>query len=273
MHHFGRAIVGTPGDVGMLGDRPSHPALLDWLADELIVSGWSLKKLHKTIMMSTVYRQRSTTDPAMAAIDPENRLYWRKPLMRLDAEGIRDRILATSAELCHRMYGPPVPVKPDDTGQIVVDARPARRSIYLTARRTQPVSVLQAFDAPVMQTNCTCRPSTTAATQSLMLMNSQFILQQAARMATRIATETGVQPDGDSISADEWKTCIRHAWRLAYGRNPEPREQRQAVDLVLRQAAQREASTADAENSPPPLQPLTNICHVLLCSNEFLYVD
>ncbi len=273
MYHFGRAIAGTPGDLGRLGDRPSHPALLDWLADEFMASGWSLKKLHKTIMMSTVYRQRSTADPAMAAIDPENRLYWRKPLMRLDAEGIRDRILSMSGELCDRMYGPPVPVKADDTGQIVVDTKPARRSIYLEARRTQPVSVLQAFDAPVMQTNCTCRPSTTVATQSLMLMNSQFVLRQAASVAERIAAKTGLKPAGGSVSSEDWTRCIQHAWRLAYGRDPEPPEQRRAVELLVRQAAQFHAPAGETENSQSPLQPLTNICHVLLCSNEFLYVD
>ena len=195
MHHFGRGIVGTPGDFGVLGLRPTHPKLLDWLAVEFAESGWSLKQLHRQIMLSTVYRQSSKSDPAKAAIDSANHLYWKKPVLRLDAEVIYDRILATGGAIEHQLYGPPVPIAADDAGQTIVSADSKRRGIYVQVKRTQPVALLTSFDAPVMEVNCACRPSSTASTQSLMLMNSQFILQHARRLAERVRSEAGAWSD------------------------------------------------------------------------------
>jgi hypothetical protein len=190
LHHFGRPLVDTPGDFGVLGARPNQPALLDLLAVELVENGWSLKRLHKQIMTSTVYRQSSHADPAKEAVDSANTLYWRMPLVRLDAEALRDRMLATAGILDPTMFGPPVPVENDATGQVVVKSDLPRRSIYLQVQRTKPVSFLTAFDAPVMETNCDRRLSSTVATQSLMMMNSEVVLNRSAALADRLARQT-----------------------------------------------------------------------------------
>ncbi|MFG0333479.1 MAG: DUF1553 domain-containing protein, partial [Maioricimonas sp. JB049] len=181
MHHFGRGLVSTPSDFGKLGGMPTHPELLDWLASEFMQSGWSLKKLHRLILTSTVWRQQSAVDAQdpRYAIDSTNSYYWRKPLVRLEAELLRDRMLAATGRLDRTLFGVPVSVKENETGQVVVDGEQTRRSLYIQARRSQPVAMLQAFDAPVMETNCERRPVSTVATQSLMLLNGEFILDQA----------------------------------------------------------------------------------------------
>lgn len=189
MHHFGRAIVATPGEFGKLGASPTHEKLLDWLAAEFMAQGWDLKKLHKTIMLSTAYRQAGAPDPSKESIDPDNHYYWRKPILRLEAETIRDRMLKVTGQLDEQLYGAPVSIKEDDFGQIVVSGEQHRRSLYVMARRSQPVGMLQTFDAPVMETNCERRSSSTVATQSLMLMNGSFILSQSGKLAEKLASE------------------------------------------------------------------------------------
>ncbi|MFM7976873.1 MAG: PSD1 and planctomycete cytochrome C domain-containing protein, partial [Pirellula sp.] len=145
MHHFGKAIVATPGDFGKLGTPPSHPQLLDWLGYEWIEHGWSLKHLHRTIMLSTAYRQTSVRDPGKDSIDSDNRYYWRRDLQRLDAESLRDSILALSGQLKTDLYGVPIALQEDDAGQVRIDPSVPRRSLYAKWRRTQPVAMLQAF--------------------------------------------------------------------------------------------------------------------------------
>ncbi len=178
MHHFGKGLVATPADFGALGARPSHPQLLDWLADEFMANGWSLKKLHRLIMTSTVWRQVRTPEAP-----------FRSSLLRLEAEAVRDRMLVASGRLDPTLYGRPVAIKEDETGQVIVDGDQTRRSLYIRAQRSRPVAMLQAFDAPVMETNCEVRATSTVATQSLMLLNGEFILQQAAHLAERAARE------------------------------------------------------------------------------------
>ncbi|WP_437187903.1 PSD1 and planctomycete cytochrome C domain-containing protein [Planctomicrobium sp. SH668] len=190
MHHFGRGLVDTPADFGRLGAQPTHPELLDWLAVDFMESGWDLKKLHRKIMLSTAYRQSSRRDPAQVAIDDSNRFYGRQNVIRLDAEVLRDRVLAVTGQLDRTIFGPSIPVREDDDGQVVVDGDLQRRSIYIQQRRSMPISMLQAFDAPVMTVNCEKRPSSTVATQSLMLMNSPFTLSQSVAMVNRIMTDT-----------------------------------------------------------------------------------
>ena len=300
LNHFGRGLVNTPADFGSLGERPSHPELLDWLARDFMAGGWRLKRLHKLIMTSTAYRQSSARDARAAELDPENRLYWRMSVRRLDAETLRDRILATSGVLSEQMFGPCVPVKEDAVGQVVVGVDvpqtpqpPAgheafRRSIYIQVRRSQPLAMLHAFDQPVMETNCERRTVSTVATQSLMLMNSDFILEQAKYFAARVRKLAPTDP----------RAQVEAVWQLAFARAPEASELETALAFLAQQGAAPPAATATAAAPPaaataatpgtagaapaaapaadsaePAVDPLASLCQVLLSTNEFLYVE
>ena len=306
MHHFGRGLVRTPADFGAMGERPSHPELLDWLADEFVAGGWSLKQLHRLILTSTVYRQESSRGASSRAAecqraDPENMLYWHKPVQRLDAEIVRDATLAVSGALNEKMYGSPVPVRPDAAGQIVVGidktegdnkmpvevpllGEEHRRSLYVQVRRSRPLALLTTFDAPVMELNCERRQASTSPMQSLMLMNSQFILDQSARFADRVVREA---PNS------EMRQRIRTAWSMAFSRPPTPWEESGALEFLATQlpvleeraaAVEAKERTSEKENGKgkksatvaavvPETQALRNLCQALLGSNEFLYVD
>ncbi len=218
LHHFGRGLVSTPADFGRLGSLPTHPALLDWLATEFRDSGWSLKHLHRLIMLSTAYRQSSRREPAQIAIDAENHYYGRQNVVRLDAEVVRDRALAATGALDRAMFGPSVNVKEDDSGQVVVASDSHRRSLYLLQRRSQPVALMQAFDAPVMVTNCEARSSSTVATQSLMLMNGEFWLSQAMSLADRAQRELAKAVPADLIASlpRRWDPSPP-VWQFGYG--------------------------------------------------------
>jgi hypothetical protein len=284
LHHFGRGLVATPGDFGVLGEKPSHPELLDWLAAEFVVQGWSLKKLHRTILTSTAYRQSSVASTEQLQRDPDNTLYSRWPVQRLDAEVVRDRILSAGGALSGRMFGPPVAVEPDTSGQVVVSGDETRRSVYVQVKRTQPLAILRAFDAPVMETNCTLRPSSTVATQALMLMNSEFILRHARRFAERLRREAANAPASDrAVVPSELAEVagnqpplhnqIDLAWRLAYCRPPEADERQAALAFLAAQLAQIRSAGTPVPDDDPLLLAMTNLCQVLLSSNEFLYVD
>ena len=207
LHHFGKGLVNTPADFGKLGVKPTHPELLDWLADEFMAQGWSIKQFHRMVLTSTVWRQSAEKSSGSTAA------FGRRRLQRLDAETIRDRMLAASGQLDPALYGRPVAIKLDDTGQVIVNGDQRRRSLYVKVRRSQPVAMLQAFDAPVMQTNCELRPTSTVATQSLMLMNGEFTLKQAGRLADRAAREAqpvspdrlAALPDIPRPRASEWE--------------------------------------------------------------------
>jgi len=247
LHHFGRGIVETPADFGMLGMRPTHPELLDWLADEFFRQGWSLKRLHRLIMTSTVYRQSAVvvgqvsnlpvaagTAAPPAPIDPrrvdsENSLYWHFPLRRLEAEALRDRMLVAAGRLDPTLYGPALAVEENFAGQVLVKDEKPRQSIYLQVRRTKPVSFLATFDAPVMTVNCERRVSSTGAVQSLMLMNNESVLKEAEQFAQRLRRETPAdfakEPAGPLAAK-----YPRHnaAWQFGYG----------AVDEAARRVTQ-----------------------------------
>jgi Protein of unknown function (DUF1553)/Protein of unknown function (DUF1549) len=287
LNHFGRGIVNTPADFGAIGEAPSHPQLLDWLARDFVENGWKLKRLQKLIMTSTAYRQSSARDAQKAAVDPDDRLYWRMPVRRLDAEALRDRILATTGVLNLKMFGPPVPVKEDAVGQIVIglDVPQAgsevpvgheafRRSVYVQARRSEPLAMLHVFDQPVMETNCDRRVVSTVATQSLMLMNSEFILRQAGYFAARVR----------KVAAGDPGQQVQTAWQLALGRAPEAGELERALAFLAAQTSPapppEPVAAAGAEKPPPDksaaqvtVDPLVNLCQVLLSTNEFLYVE
>jgi hypothetical protein len=265
--HFGKGIVGTPGDFGFLGERPTHPGLLDWLSRRFTGGGWRLKALHKLIMSSTAYRQSSLREPDKDRIDPENRLVGRMPVRRLEAEEVRDALLAVSGRLNRKPFGPPVPVTVDEAGQVIlgVDVRDtagrprgkvgslngeeSRRSVYVQVRRSLPLNLFEAFDAPAMDPNCDLRKASTVAPQALMLMNNQDVVVLAEAFAARIRREVGAEPRGQVI----------RAWALALGAQPNEEEIQEAVRFL----------TAPGK----PQAALAVFCQALLGSNPFLYVD
>lgn len=286
LHHFGRGLVETAGDFGRLGVRPTHPELLDWLADEFARQGWSMKRMHKLIIHSTVYRQSSLsrqlrsgeTNPRV--VDGSNSFYWHYPVRRLEAETLRDRMLAASGQLDRKPFGPAVPVVDDSVGQVVVKDELPRRSVYLEVRRSKPVSFLTTFDAPVMTLNCERRVPSTGAPQSLMLMNSEFVLKQAGLFAQRVRSETPASfalPDLQPLVAkyprhvEAWQCQqIAYAWQIAYQREATLEELESACQFVAGQLA---ALSAGDDKMDRELVALTNLCQQLLSSNEFLYVD
>ncbi len=283
LNHFGRGLVATPGDFGALGVEPTHPELLDWLASEFVASGWSVKELHRLIMNSTTYRQASLHHSAGDAVDADNLLYWRMAVRRLEAEAIRDTTLAISGELNNRAFGPAVPVMADTVGQWVIGqenlnaGRPGdvipmkgedlRRSIYIESRRSRPLSVMDPFDLPRMEPNCTSRSSSTVSPQSLMLMNSEFVLTRAKQFAERVRQEAG-----EDVAAQ-----IKFAWQLAFAATPHDDELAEAVSFVQEQtqhfAANPPPETKDKQNADPAGEALASFCHALLSSNRFLYID
>lgn len=250
MHHFGEGLVRTPEDFGHAGQKPTHPELLDWLACEFVDNGWSIKRLHRLILTSKTYQQSSAQNPRAKAIDPDNRLLWKQNLKRLEAEQWRDGVLSVTGEIRRSMFGQPIEVTRRKTGEFAPSGRTGRRSIYLRQRRSQPVSVLRAFDQPIMETNCTQRDRSTVVPQALTLLNSDFMTLSAERFAGRTLRE---EPDAPE----------RRAVELAFGRAPTPEESdtlRQFIDEQTKRRNSRELAVQD-------------LCHLLLSANEFVYVD
>ncbi|MFM7074435.1 MAG: PSD1 and planctomycete cytochrome C domain-containing protein [Planctomycetota bacterium] len=299
MHHFGRGIVATAGDFGKLGAPPTHPELLDWLAEQLAIDrGWSLKRWQREIVLSTAYQQSSSRRDDAESRDPDNQLWSRMSVRRLEAEAIRDAILAVNGSLNLKAHGPAIPVMEDDVGQIVIgienkngENRPGpiipmhgddyRRSVFVQVRRSRPLGVLDAFDLPTLEPNCTGRAQSTVAPQALMLMNSEFLLEQAGVLADQLLRDAGPDPAAQT----------RRGFERVFGRSPTDRELTRTVAFLARQtaaystkrletAANGAAGTAGAAGNPAaPATPaderlaLASFCQALLSSSEFLYVD
>jgi hypothetical protein len=216
LNHFGRGIVDTPGEFGQLGTRPTHPELLDWLAVEFPRRGWSAKHLHRTIMTSATYRQSSLRHDESR--DSDAALYSRYPVRRLEAEIVRDRALVVAGRLNDTLFGRPVEIMEDFAGQVHVKDDLPRRSVYIQDRRSKPVSLLAAFDAPVMAVNCDRRSSSTVAPQSLMLMNGDFLLAQADHLAGRLQTTTPADFDAQRVGTLALRSgSHKSAWQFGYG--------------------------------------------------------
>jgi len=262
-HHFGRGLVETTADFGKQGSAPSHPELLDWLAADFMQDGWRLKRLHRLIMTSRTYRQASTRRAETEAVDADNRLLWRMPVRRLEAEAVRDAILAVSGQLNREPFGKPINVTVTDGGIVDVaggtvseDRRELKRSIYIQVRRSQPVAMLDAFDVPQMEPNCARRVVSTVAPQSLALLNSDFVLEQSEALARRVA-------------ADNLADSITELWQLTYSRTPTDNELQSAEAFLQAQMQDLNArKVKDAEQAA-----IASLGQVLLGSNEFLYVD
>ena len=256
--HFGQGIVETPGEFGKLGRLPSHAELLDWLASEWPARGWSLKAMHRLVMTSTVYRQSSRRELAKDRVDSSNALLGRYAAHRLESEAIRDRLLWIAGTLDFRMGGPPIAVSVDAVGQVVAPADAPRRSLYLQQRRTQPVAFLAAFDGPSGELNCDRRQASTGAPQSLMLMNSDFLLRCGNDFARRIHASAGTTDERIAI-----------AWRLAYLRDPSQEERA----LVAKFLSVRHSRLGGAKKNDADLGAWADVCQQILSSNEVLYVD
>jgi hypothetical protein len=312
LQHFGEGLVATPEDFGVLGSAPSHPRLLDWLACEFADGGWSVKSLHRLLLSSAAYRQSSSVSPAAEdagrAVDPGNRLLWKQRLRRLEAEPLRDALLAASGTLDYSLHGPPISVARRGDGEVNVadGANPRRRSIYLQILRLAPVTLLQAHDQPIMAVNCTRRGQSTVATQALTLLNSDSVAAAARDLADRAraaaagdaaaadasaarnAAAAGDASAAGNLAAD---SAIRFLGLAAWSRDFAADEVAELKQFVARQtAAYAAAGTAPANATAPAngtapaagsagaaaeqeRQAWYDLAHMLLAANEFVYID
>ena len=245
-HHFARGIVATPSDFGTRGEKPSHPQLLDWLAAELIQSGWKLKHIHKMIMTSAAYMQAGEITESGSQKDPENLLLWRRSSRRLEAEIIRDSLLTVSGTLDRSMFG-----------KGTLDRNSTRRSIYFTSKRSQLIPMLQLFNAPDTMQGIASREQSTVAPQALVMLNSPII----RGIATKFATQA--RPDAQTSI----KQTIDRAYQLALSLPATEGEQQTMQQFIKRQQVSR-GNDANAESVA-----VRDLCHLILCMNEFVYID
>ncbi|SVC48477.1 uncharacterized protein METZ01_LOCUS301331, partial [marine metagenome] len=276
LHHFGHGIVDTPGDFGRLGDAPSHPELLDWLASDFMENGWQLKRLHKLIMTSRAYRQASRRNPELDEKDPDNRLLGRMNVRRMEAETIRDAILFLSGGINLALYGKPVPVMEDEVGQFVVgkenldgERKPGktvdlkgaehRRSLYVQVRRSRILSLFDAFDLPAMEPNCDKRSVSTVAPQALIFMNNEFVIDQSRAMAEGLR----------KLAGDDLDRQLATGWERALGHEATDAELSHSRDFVHKQTE----LFRDRKDKQPELTALANYCQALLSANRFVYID
>jgi len=278
-YHFGRGLAATPSNLGMSGERPTHPALLDWLANGFVRGGWSMKAMHRLIMRSSVYQQASTFRAEIAKIDPENRLWWRFPRQRLEGEVIRDTALAVAGVLNPALGGPSVfpevPPGMESRGGWNVSDRPEdryRRSVYVFVRRNTRYPLFESFDMPDTHESCARRDVTTSPLQALMLLNSTMTIDWARAFAGRVMAQAGGDPARQ----------IRTAYQLAYARRPRPSEMSAALqffdrhEAILEKRAALGGKLSVPDNRPARVNELTaatlvDFCHMLLNSNEFVY--
>ena len=263
-YHFGRAIAPTSNDFGKLGEAPTHPELLDWLACELREGDWDVKRLHRAILLSSAYRMSSQGDPTALAKDGANNLFWRFPMRRLAAEEVRDSILAASGQLNRRMAGPsvfpPIP-KAVLAGQSVPGsgwgksspAEAARRSVYVHVKRSLLVPILATHDAADTDSSCAVRFTTTVPTQALGMLNGEFTNEQADLFAGRLMAEGGTVSDQ-----------VRRAIRLTTGRVPAASEVARDAAFIARM---KKAEDWDERRA------MAAYCLLALNANEFVYLD
>jgi mono/diheme cytochrome c family protein len=247
-HHLGRGIVATPSDFGARGDLPTHPELLDWLSAELVRGRWELKPVHRLILTSSGYRQSCDADENRAALDRENKLLWHRPRRRLEAEIIRDAILAASDQLNDRLYGP---------GQL--DESHRRRSLYFTVKRSQLIPSMTVFDAPDGTTPVADRPQTTIAPQALLLMNSQSVRDASRQFAVRLLP----------VAAKSLEEAVRRGYLTAVSRPPTVDELTNTVAFLRQQTV----SYAESDPGSALTRSLVDFCQVLFCLNEFIYSE
>jgi hypothetical protein len=273
-HHFDEGLVRTVNDFGKQGETPSHPELLEWLASELVRSGWKLKSLHRLMVTSATYRQATTFDAAKAHVDAENRLLWRRKPRRLEGEAFRDAMLAVSGSLNPTRYGPafkaPLPpeaivarnLKTPYPTNLKDGPENHRRSVYMFHKRVVHNPLLQAFDGPDAAASCGRRSVTTVAPQALAVMNEPFVRLRAGEFADRLLREAG----------QENAAIVDRAYRVALSRPPNPAERDKATAFLEQQTARR----VEREKIAPEMSrrlAITDLAHVLFGTNEFIYID
>jgi len=276
-HHFGRGIVATPSDFGTMGERPTHPQLLDWLAGDFVRRGWSMKAMHRLMVTSNTYRQSSGSNETAAKVDRQNRLLWHFPRQRLEGEVIRDSGLAVAGLMNTKMGGPSVfpelPPGMETRGGWKVSEDPRernRRSVYIFVRRNTRYPMLESLDMPDTHESCGRRNMTTTAPQALTLLNSKLTLEWAQAFASRVIRTAGL------ASSQQ----VEAAYQLAYSRKPDATELQTALGFLDRQrhiiAARQGAvlalpTPAPEQMDPPVAAALVDLCHMLMNSNEFVY--
>jgi len=250
-HHFGRGIVATPNDLGTQGDSPTHPELLEWLANRLVENRWSLKSIHRLIVTSAAYRQSGAVSEASLAQDPDNTLLWHRKPVRLEGEAIRDSLLAAGGLL-------------DDTpgGRAGLDVKSRRRSIYLTVKRSEPIGFLQVFDQPEPVQPVGARGVATVPTQALAMLNAPLVRSAADGLAARALAAAAAAPAEAATPA-----AIDYVFRAALARPPRDAELERFTALL---AARDQAAGGNAAARQAAL---ADVCQLLFCLNEFVYVD
>jgi mono/diheme cytochrome c family protein len=250
-HHFGKGLVGTPSDFGVRSDPPTHPELLDYLADRFVKDGWSIKQLHRLILLSDTYRQRSDDRPEGVKADPENRLVWKFNRQRLDLEALRDGMLAVAGRLDVTLGGPAV--------DLLAQPFIPRRTVYGFIDRQNLPGLFRTFDFASPDTHAPQRYTTTVPQQALFLMNSPFAVQQAKAVAARSEVVGPSQPE----------QRIDALYRVLYGRPPTAEEVEMGVRFVNEASRERERP----EKPETKLTPWEQYAQVLLLANEFAFVD
>ena len=279
-HHFGRAFVNSLGDFGQLGERPSHPHLLDWLSREFIESGWGIKHVHRLILNAYTYQQQSARSPYLDEMDPDNRLYARQSVRRLESEVVRDAVIAVSGQSNNSMFGEAVPVMEDGVGQIVLGkenldgerkpirggglgAEEHRRSIYVQVRRSRPLAVLETFDVPSIAPNCTRRSDSNVAPQALLLMNSDFIVKYSELFAAHVQ-----QHGGTTV-----KEQIDYAWQRAFGQKVSEELSDELAEFLALQQQELQQGDRNLKADDAETTAFEMLCQALFASNQFIYVD
>ena len=277
-HHFGAGLVRTSDNFGVRGEKPSHPELLDWLAGEFVAHGWSVKKLHKLLVLSSTYQTSARADDKLSKADPDNRLFGRAARRRLDAESARDAMLSVGGKLDPAVGGGESGELLFKEGEVIIPSRDylrpnqvqtnhpiytasVRRSIYLPVVRNAVPDVLALFDGADPNGVTAVRNDTTVASQALFLLNHPFVRDQSRHFAGRLLA------DAKATDADR----VTMGYRLALGREPDAAEIRDVADFLA--AYQKQAAAKGRKSDEARLTAWQSFCQTLLCRNEFLYVD
>jgi hypothetical protein len=264
--HFGKGVVGTASDFGIMGERPADPQLLDYLATTFVENGWSMKKMHRLIMLSNTYQQSSAYQQEAAKADPDNKLMWRFDRRRLEGEVIRDAMLMAAGQLNTKMGGPgvfpPIPQGVSNGSKYLSwqpekdPAEADRRSVYVFVKRNLRYPMFEAYDFPDTSESCPRRYATVSPTQPLVGMNDELVREWSRDVANRVLNDAGLSPQQQ----------VERAFRIVFTRAPRDEERQAVLDFLNKQAAEIGGETARTAA-------FVDFCQALLNSNEFVYVN